>query len=108
MRKLWRTSQVLKVPLFGPDLFAYNEAQLDFILEMYALDHPDEGTFVRPGEEKPLTPVQLAVQWESVLVGRARDAMMAPMMPSEATLAALRRMDRLSRPTVQAGPAKKR
>ena len=92
---------------FSLDLLSHTEAQLDFILEMYALDNPERGTFVRAGVEKSMTPVQEAVAWEAVLVGKAHDAMMAPMMPSEATLGVLRQMERMSKPQMRMGPGAK-
>ena len=62
---------------------------------------------MRAGSVTPLTQVQEAVRWESVLVGRAHDAMIGPMMPSQATLDALKRLERMSKPHLQAGPGKK-
>lgn len=54
---------------FSPELLALNEAQLDFILEMESIDHPDELTFRRGGEE-PISNVRAA--WNDVLRGKAR------------------------------------
>lgn len=63
-----------------------NEAQLDFCLEMYALDHPKEFRFQRPG--KHVTPTsEVRAAWDRVLEGAAREAR-EPKMPR----AILRRM----------------
>jgi hypothetical protein len=64
----------------------HTEAQLDFILEMYAQENPDEYEFVRPGKPKPLSDPEMKQRMESVLLGKARDKFFANMMPSAAVL----------------------
>lgn len=66
---------------------------MDFILEMYALDHPEELEFVRGGV-RPLNEAETAAEWETRLLGRARDAMLEPMLPSEAVLARAASLER--------------
>ena len=64
----------------------HNEAQIDFILESYAKDNPEEFTFVRSGEEKPLSDAEYKAAMESVLIGSARDQFLKSIMPSKAVL----------------------
>lgn len=72
---------------------------------MYALDHPDQGKFVRPGARKDMTDSVVAAAWDKVLEGNARHEMMAKRMPSEATLKALRQIEEQERPRIIKGPA---
>lgn len=59
---------------------------MDFILECYALDHPDEYTFLRPDKPKPPKAHDLIASWESRLIGKAHDKLMRNIMPSAAVL----------------------
>lgn len=54
---------------FSDTLLNLTEAQLDFILEMESIDHPDQLTFSRSGDA-PVTEVKAA--WDSVLRGPAK------------------------------------
>lgn len=83
-------AQILHQSPFSPDLLKHNEAQLDFILEMYATDHPKEMTFVRPGKVGPAEMPRVAKRWADVLRGKALAEFMAKRMPSEAVLKVLR------------------
>lgn len=65
---------------------------MDFVLEMYAEDHPDELEFLRGGQEKPLSGPETAAQWEQRLRGKARDAFLGVRMPSAAVLVRIREM----------------
>lgn len=59
---------------------------MDFILECYALDHPDEYKFLRPGKPVPPKSHDLIAAWESRLIGKAHDRLMSKIMPSAAVL----------------------
>lgn len=61
-------------------MLAMNEAELDFCLEMYALDHPKEFKFERPGQVTA-TDSEIRAAWDQVLDGAAREARQ-PKMPS--------------------------
>lgn len=66
---------------------------MDFILENYALDHPDEFEFVRAGQVKPLPTPETQAQWERVMIGKAKTELLAGMMPSEAVLKKAKEME---------------
>lgn len=83
-------AQILHLSPFNPDLLNHNEAQLDFILEMYASDHPKEMTFVRPGKPNPAQGPQIAKQWADVLRGEALAQFMGARMPSAEVMKVLR------------------
>jgi hypothetical protein len=80
----------------------HNEAQLDFILEMYARDHPRELRLVRPDrlDAKAASSVNAAA-WANVLSGSSYDNYMKDFLPSEAVLSRLRRVQ----PTVRVHPS---
>jgi hypothetical protein len=59
----------------------HTEAQLDFILESYAIDNPDDFKFIRSGEEEALPDHMQKAALESVLVGRAHADFMKSFMP---------------------------
>ncbi len=106
MRKLWQVSQILgsRSPF---DLLDHNEAQLDFILEMYAEDNPDRGTFIRANNQPPLSAAKLAAAWERVLVGDAHRARMERYTPP-ALAAKLRDLAKgPPKPVIRRGPAAK-
>lgn len=79
-KKLWQVSQLLKCSPFDPTLLEHTEAQLDFILEMYATDHPDEYTFVRQGDVPALSDPERRAAWDRVLTGSAKTRLL-PRMP---------------------------
>ena len=91
--KIWRVSRILgNISPFSDELLRHTEAQLDFILEMYAKDHPDEYRLVRTGDPGEKTPAEIAAAWESAFIGRARQEFLAPMMPSKAVLEAAKQI----------------
>jgi hypothetical protein len=53
---------------FGKPLNEYSVAELDFILEMSALDDPEHWTFIRAAKQAVSTPKALA-RWIDVLAG---------------------------------------
>ena len=55
---------------FGKPLTEYNHAELDFILEMSAIDDPESYVFHRGGDV-PLSPSQVSAAWFKVLRGKA-------------------------------------
>lgn len=75
-RKLWLASKIQghRNP-FGKPLTEYNVAQLDFILEMAALDEPDRYSFTRQSETTTTQPQALAA-WSDVLIGPLQSAYM--------------------------------
>lgn len=78
---------------FDETMLQHNEAQLDFILEMYSIDNPTKLKFSRPGREQPgLEQVKAKAGWADVLVGKAREEYMRPHMPNTNILDALRRI----------------
>lgn len=80
-------------------LLAHNEAQLDFILEMWAKDNPKRGRFVRGGKIDDGMAETLARKgWTDVLRGAALDRYLARQMPSEAVLKRLRGTPSLRHP----------
>lgn len=82
---------------FDPTLLTHNEAQLDFILEMYSLDNPNILKFNRPGKlSRGVEQSQASASWADVLTGEAYDNYMASKMPSKSVLAILRGMRELS------------
>ena len=115
-RKLWQVSRILgsRSP-FDQDLLAHTEAQLDFILEMYAGDNPEAAKFTRPGQSSTdISQAKLDAAWERVLVGSAKAAMMKGRMPSAAVQEILRQrqeridaMKRHSVPHIRMGPGAK-
>lgn len=55
-------------------------------MEMYARDNPEELKFVRTGDPEPLADHVLQAQWENRLIGKAREQLLAPMLPSAEVL----------------------
>jgi hypothetical protein len=55
-------------------------------MEMYAGDNPEEFKFIRPGRPEPLPDHVLQAQWENRLLGKAKNAFMAPFLPSAEVL----------------------
>lgn len=68
----------------------HNEAQLDFILEMYATEHPKELKITRPDTEGAVVQSEVDAKWANVLTGRAHQKFMAEHLPPEAILLKLR------------------
>lgn len=62
------------------------EPQLDFILEMYAKDHPDEYEFRRPGQPKIPPASELLAAWETKLIKSASREFWQKALPSAAVL----------------------
>lgn len=92
--KLWEVSRILgnRSP-FDPYILEHTEAQLDFILEMYAKDNPRTRRFVRPGRiEDGTREVMVTKGWADVLTGAALARFMRKRLPSEAVMGMLRRM----------------
>ena len=65
---------------------ALSEPQIDFILEMYARDHPKEFEFHRLGNEPKPPESETLAAWERVLIGQTRHGMFSRMLPSLAVL----------------------
>jgi hypothetical protein len=86
--KLYQFGKVLKHVRspFSDDPLAHTEAQMDWLMEMFASEHPEEYEFVRPNRIKPLSAHEKAAKWDVVLQGRAKMDFLKPMMPSEAVL----------------------
>jgi hypothetical protein len=77
---------------FDPALLNHNEAQLDFILQMYVRDHPRGPLQIeRPGAPRIINP---ETQWADVLTGTDYERYMAKQMPPEAVLQRLRGLSR--------------
>lgn len=54
---------------------------------MYSKDHPDEWDFVRPGEEKPLSHVEMLAAMEARMLGKGNEDFWSKIKPSKAVLA---------------------
>ena len=85
-------SRVLNCSPFDPALKEHTEPQLDFILEMHALDSNGEFTFIRPGVETPISSPASKAEWEQRLLDKAKTDFMAPRMPSAAVFEAAKRL----------------
>lgn len=75
--KLWRVASTVQKHCdpWHPRLLNKTEAQLDFILEQYAKDHPKELKFERPEDQVARDMPQAArVGWTNVLLGKAKEA----------------------------------
>jgi hypothetical protein len=83
-------SQFLNKSPFDQDLLNHNEAQLDFILEMYSLDHPKEFRFTRGGLTSAERGNTSKAAWVNVLTGSALEEYLADK-GSRAVQAAMRR-----------------
>lgn len=57
---------------FSRDLLDLNEAQIDFILEMQAIDDPEHFQFTRTANPKMPSQSEVAAAWERVLIGKAK------------------------------------
>lgn len=75
---------------------------MDFILGSAAADDPDQFELVRAGEEKPLTPPEIAAEWEYRLLGKAHDAFLRAKLPPEAVLRKLEAMEQANRVLMRA------
>lgn len=97
--KLWRASRILNVSPFDAGLLAHTEPQIDFIIEMYAIEHPRELKFTRPGNVDDGLAVSIAQRdWANVLTGEALRDFLANRMPSAAVLSRIRdNMPRIQR-----------
>lgn len=86
-------------------MLGHNEAQLDFILEMYSIDHPDQLKFERPGRKDPgIQQTEEKVGWANVLIGKALEAYMNKHMPSQGILDKLRGLNNPTGNVVRLGP----
>lgn len=106
--KLWRASRILDLSPFDPQLLAHTEPQIDFILEMYAIEHPKEFRFRRAGKLDEGIAVSIAQRdWANVLIGDALRKYLGERMPSAAVLSRIRdnmpRMQRGKPPPVKVG-----
>lgn len=61
---LWQVSRILKVSPFSEEVTKLSVAQMNWIIEMYALDNPD----VKIVKEGEITPVERAKAWADVLI----------------------------------------
>ena len=79
LRKLWLVAKIQghKNP-FSPELLRLNVAQIDFVLEMAALDEPDRYHFHRKGRAAPPQPETTAAWFDAAYgknaLGRALEA----------------------------------
>ena len=88
---------------FHPDLLNHNEAQLDFILEMYVRDNPKSRIRIeRPGSGTGRDAVEAETAWANVLTGKSHDAFMAAHLPPPAVMARLKQGPGVRGP--EAGP----
>jgi hypothetical protein len=73
-QKLWRVAAIQgHHNPWHPDLLGLVEAQLDLILEQYAIDHPKELRFERrKSRREKERPLETLKGWADVLMGRAR------------------------------------
>ena len=62
----------------------YTEAELDFVLEMYAQDNPDQYSFMR-GQDKQLSAPEQKAAWERAFSGKAKVDFM-PKIPLAAIM----------------------
>jgi len=86
-------------------MLRHNEAQLDFILEMYATDHPDQLKFERVGRKDPgILHTEQQVGWANVLTGRALENYMRRRMPSQGLMERLRGTNAPQGNVVRLGP----
>lgn len=67
-------------------MLCHTEMQLDFILEMHALDNPKEFIFERSGNIKPLSEQETLAQWDKVLIGKSWKGFFAGMLPPKAVI----------------------
>lgn len=81
MVKLWQVHKLTPGSRSPFDYRDHTEAELDFILEMTALDHPDQGVFIRAGQAPKISKSKLAAAWERVLVGKAHREMIEKWVP---------------------------
>lgn len=65
---------------------ALTETQVDFILEMYALDHPDEYKFYRPGHVEVPPTSEILAAWEERMSGTGYSQFWEKALPSPAVL----------------------
>ena len=84
--KLWRVSRILSISPFDPKLLDHTSIQIDFILEMFARDNPEDYEFVRPGKPKPLPDAEVLASWERRLLAKAHSDFLTSMLPSAAVL----------------------
>ena len=70
-------SRILQASPFEEKIVSLNEAQLDFILEMYAKDEPESLKFSRPNDQSD-TPSRIAElkAWRDTLTDEAWNTMM--------------------------------
>ena len=70
-------SRILQASPFEEKIVSLNEAQLDFILECYSKDHPEELKFSRPNDQSD-TPSRIAElkAWRDTLTDEAWEQMM--------------------------------
>lgn len=78
---------------FDPTILHHNEAQLDFILEMYSIDNPTKLNFTRPGKAPAgLEKVTAQAEWANVLTGKAYQEYMSPHLPNSDVMTRLRQL----------------
>ena len=70
-------SRILQASPFEEKVLSLNEAQLDFILEMYSKDEPESLKFSRPNDQSD-TPSRIAElkAWRDTLTDEAWNTMM--------------------------------
>ena len=70
-------SRILQCSPFEEKVLSLTEAQLDFVLECYSKDHPDELKFSRPNDQSD-TPSRIAElkAWRDTLTDEAWNTMM--------------------------------
>lgn len=88
---------------FDPIILNHNEAQLDFILQMYVKDNPKGPLRIeRPGQ--PDASAVPEVRWADVLSGSDYERYMAKQMPPQDVLDKLRARHRALNPAAPMAP----
>ena len=78
-RKIWRISRILGVSPFSDEVLGLNQAQMDYILESYALDTPG-AKFIRQSDEiAKENETTILKQWSDKLIGKAKEALVSKL-----------------------------
>lgn len=92
---------------FDKKLKKLNEIQLDFILEMYAEDHPDEFKFTKPGQLENVAESDMKASWSHVLKGKALMQYNTKLVPlNDALRETLKNIGKPIKPVIRTYPRK--
>jgi hypothetical protein len=69
---LWRVSRILNSPPFSDEILNLDTVQVNFILKMYAKDHPDEFKIIDPAIARGETKEHVFLDWSNKLSGDAK------------------------------------